>query len=113
MKRNILDSKCIATDDPAQIAEFVHTMTKRGFEPMPMQCVKQFGTMTITMGLFEEIKDEPVKEQGTEEPTDQGSSKASPEPSQEALLEDEGKETAEVKKARKAPVKAKPKTEEA
>ena len=51
MERKILDYKAISSSDTLTLANFVHQMTLKGYEPLGMQCTKQFGNHVITMAL--------------------------------------------------------------
>lgn len=70
MSRICLDHKVLSSADPISIAKFVHEWTLKGYEPMPLQCVRQWGNVVITMGLFDKGEtNEPTKESTGSEPS--------------------------------------------
>lgn len=63
MSRVILDYKVSNTPDAYELAKFVHELTLKGYEPLPLQCTRQYGNMVITMAKYDEgVKDEGIKE---------------------------------------------------
>ena len=71
MSRLILDHKVISTADAFTIAKFVFDLTNKGYEPLPLQCNRQFGNIVITMVLYEGENNESTKEStGTESDTE-------------------------------------------
>lgn len=63
MSRNILDYKVTNTPDAYVLAKFIHELTLKGYEPLPLQCTRQYGNMVVTMAKYDEgVKDESVKE---------------------------------------------------
>lgn len=62
MSRLILDHKVISTADAFTIAKFVFDLTNKGYEPLPLQCNRQFGNIVITMVLYEGVKNESTEE---------------------------------------------------
>lgn len=62
MKRNMLDHKVISTPDAYQLAKFVFDLTLKGYEPLPLQCNRQYGNTVITMALYEGENNESTEE---------------------------------------------------
>lgn len=62
MSRLILDHKVICTADAFTIAKFVFDLTNKGYEPLHLQCNRQFGNIVITMVLYEGVNNESTEE---------------------------------------------------
>lgn len=62
MSRLILDHKVICTADAFTLAKFVFDLTNKGYEPLPLQCNRQFGNIVITMVLYEGVNNESTEE---------------------------------------------------
>ena len=62
MSRLILDHKVICTADAFTLAKFVFDLTNKGYEPLPLQCNRQFGNTVITMVLYEGVNNESTEE---------------------------------------------------
>lgn len=63
MSRELLDHKVCSSVDVHVIAMFVHDCTLLGYEPLPNQCERHFGSLVVTMGKFSEegVEDEGKK----------------------------------------------------
>lgn len=64
--RKILDYKVVSTVEALTLAKFVHDLTLKGYEPLPLQCSRQFGNIVITMALYEKEKGEDYVEKADE-----------------------------------------------
>lgn len=62
MSSLILDHKVICTADAFTLAKFVFDLTNKGYEPLPLQCNRQFGNTVITMVLYEGVNNESTEE---------------------------------------------------
>lgn len=114
MSRLILDHKVISTADAFTIAKFVFDLTNKGYEPLPLQCNRQFGNIVITMVLYEGENNEPTKEStGTESDTEAsdsiGSKSGTGEATEQKELQDGAGSTEDKAESDGSQVDSKPK----